>query len=306
MTMDPTARDADARASASEGRQPIIVPSPDVLAIVRHRDPPVEAPNRLVPFVTRVGGDRGEGWVLTDDVVAFGPHDVVRDFAEWRSNWERVWILDPTSNLERLRGLIAELEPDTHLELALRDLLERVRESVVTPDVQLALVEQMSRLTAMIRDRDASGFGVVDVTPGSARVGLARAWPEFGGSEVLAADEYTEIRLEPDIGLVVATGAGPDRAVVPAVDEVRLDAEGHAVTGSGRTIRIEPGRGRPLAWLVPDSLRWRVRSISEILAWANTFGRLEEALQYASELGLSVRLTQERPILPPTESATAT
>ncbi len=75
--------------------------------------------------------------------------------------------------------------------------------------------------------------------------------------------------------------------------------EGFLVDGPDGSFEIPAERARPLGWLMPRSTEWSVRRIPEIVAWARTFGGLEEAAAAATELGLDLRLTRHRPILPP-------
>ncbi len=304
MNMDRKARGRDAKSLTNASDDPasgsgprLIVPSADILAIVRHAEPPSTAPHPLAPYVVRVGVDPVD-WVLTDDVVAFATGDVTQGFAEWRSTWERVWTLDSALSIGRLLALARELDLGTRLEAVLNRHLTDDEDVVLPPDAQPVVMEQLTRLAETIRERDAHGFGIVDRTPDTERVGLARAWPACGESEIVAADQHTEVRFQPDIGLVVATGTGPDRVVIAAVDDVRLDGNTYIVSGSGLTISLDPGHGRPLSWLMPGSTEWRVRRIPEIVAWARTFGGLEEAHRYASGLRLPLRLTRHRPIMP--------
>lgn len=285
------AGDAEARTDSSS----IVVPSADVLAIVRHRRPPGTAPAALSPYVVRDGADDGD-WLLTDDAIAFGPASVVDAFAEWRSTWERVWNLDPAQSLTRLLHLVRELDADGELDATLVRYLDGDG-VVVAPQDQPKLRSELARVGDLIRRRDADGYGIIDRTPGVERVGLARAWSSHGAEETVAADEHTTIRFQPDIGLVIATGSGADRVVVAGVDEVRLSGDAYEITGRGRTITIPAAHARPIAWMMPGSTEWRVRRVPEIVAWARTFAGLDEASHYASALGLPMVLTR-RPILP--------
>ncbi len=301
MNMDRRADEANPTAGSNprpEPSRPVVVPSAEVLAIVRHAEPPLTAPTLLAPYVVRVGSEYAD-WLLTDDVVAFATPTVIPGFAEWRSSWERVWVLDPVSSLSRLVVLIRELDPGNGLEAMLDQYVAGDDDLVIPLDTQPDVMAQLDRIAGLIRERDSHGFGIIDRTPGNERVGLARAWPASGGEELIADDGQTEIRFQPDIGLVIATGVGSDRAVVASVDDVRLDGSTYIVTGPACMTSIDATRAHSLAWLMPGSTDWRVRHIPEILAWARTFGGLEEAHEYASGLGLPLRLTRHRPIVPP-------
>lgn len=275
---------------------PVIVPPADAVAIVRHTDPPLSAPELLVAYVSRLEGTRPD-WLLTDDAVAFGNASIVDAFAEWRSTWERVWNLDPGPSVDRLLRLLTELDADDGGTLG--PLFDDDSEDIVIPHAaQPILRAALARASELIRERDADGYGIVDRTPGVERIGLARAWSSHGAQEIVAADEHTTVQFQPDIGLVVATGSGADRVAVAGVEEVRLRDDAYEIAGRGHTITIDATRARPIAWLMPGSTEWRVRLVPEILAWARTFAGLDEASHYASALQLPLVLTGHRPRLP--------
>ncbi len=293
-------RDARPGVDAATGSesQSIVVPSADVLAIVRHAEPPLSSPELLSAYVTRVEGARPDWW-LTDDAIAFGAASVVDAFAEWRSTWERVWNLDPGPSVNRLLQFVRELDGEHDaLDSYLGAGDDGDDEIVIPPTAQPMLRSALARVSELIRRRDADGYGIVDRTPGVERIGLARAWSSHGTEETVAADEHTTIQFQPDIGLVITTGVGADRTVVAGVDEVRLRDDTYVVTGRGRTITIGADRGRPIAWVMPGSTEWRVRLVPEILTWARTFAALDEASHYAAALRLPLVLTCHRPRLP--------
>lgn len=284
-------------AHPASGREPsgrIVVPSADMLAVVRFDDPPDRVPEELVPFVVRPG-DGTVDWVLTDDAVAFGSPDVVQRFAVWRATWERSWILDPVSSLTRLIDLACELDPDSSIP-SLRDRFDEDDDLVLSPVAQATTVEDLGRLADRIRTRDATGYGIVDLTPGADRVGLVKAWPACGRDAVVAADDQTEIRFEVDKGLVLATRTNAGGCDMGVIEEVVAQIAGFQVSGPDGTFSVPAVRARPLAWLAPRSTAWRVRRIPEILAWARTLAGVEKATGFAAENGLDLRLTRHRPI----------
>lgn len=272
----------------------IVVPSADALAIVRFADPPAAVPDELVPFVVRTGG-RVADWVLTDDAVAFGSPQVIESFAAWRSSWERSWVLDPATSLLRLVGLCAVIAPELSIP-GLRNEMDDDGDLTLSPGAIARLVPELEVLGDRVRARGELGHGIVDRTPQSARVGLARAWPAFGGSEVLAADRSTEITFDPAAGLTLASLDDTSRSVV--IEEVESSDAGFRVSGPDGSMLVPAAKARPLAWLMPRSTAWVVRRIPEILAWARTFGGLDEAARFAIGAELDLRLTRHRPIVP--------
>ncbi len=272
----------------------VVVPSADMLAVVRFDDPPDHVPDELAPFVVRPENGSVD-WVLTDDAVAFGSPDIVQRFAVWRATWERSWILDPVSSLARLVDLARELDPDSSIP-SLRDRLDEDDDLVFSPVAQATTVDDLARLADRIRARDETGYGIVDLTPGADRVGLVRSWPACGRDAVVAADDQTEIRFEVENGLVLATRTNAGGYDMGVIEEVVAQIAGFRVSGPDGSFSVPAVRARPLAWLVPRSTAWRVRRIPEILAWARTLAGVEKATGFAAENGLDLRLTRHRPI----------
>ena len=52
-----------------------VVPSAEVLAIVRFDDPPAQVPDELAAYVV-AGLEGTHDWLLTDDVLAFGVNEL--------------------------------------------------------------------------------------------------------------------------------------------------------------------------------------------------------------------------------------
>jgi hypothetical protein len=271
----------------------VVVPSADVLAIVRFDDPPHQVPEELVAFVVREGDD----WVLTDDAVAFGRPDIIERFALWRSTWERSWVLDPASSFARLIGLTEMIDPDSSIARELPGQLDLDGDLILSPPAQKRAVADLIRLADRIRERGAEGYGIVDHTPGAARVGLARAWPAWGREEIVAADQTTEIRFDPSVGLLITTRTELLGDETTTIEQVAAEDSGFRVTGPDGSFLVPAERARPLAWLMPRSTAWRVRRVPEIVTWARTLSGLQEASAFAADLNLDLRLTRHRPIL---------
>ena len=191
---------------------PIIVPSAELVAVVRHDDVPTAVPDELTPYVRPVVRDGATvDWLLTEDTLAFADVTVPLQFAGWRTAWERSWMLDPLSSLERLVAAAQEFEvsaPST-------TLLERVLHPGSTGpsgDVVHAILEpgEAGRLAAVfealrdaIADRGRKGWGFVDATPGRQRVGLARSWSGQTGPEILVADRHVSVSIDVATGVSV-------------------------------------------------------------------------------------------------------
>jgi hypothetical protein len=280
--------------SVAAGRA-IVVPSADLLAIVRHASPPTSPPDALLPYVIGVVSESGmHDWHLTDDALAFASGDVPRLFWQWRSQWERTWALDSGSSLRRLWSAGHELTAELH-RAAWDRLYSQSTVSHATRIFAPSLIDdwsvQLERVRDLIRQRDRVGFGFVDITPGRQRIGLARAWSPQDGAEVLAAAESLVVEMRPDLGLCVHAG----NDLVEAVHEVQLIDDRIVVRAPGREIVVDFERGRPLAWLMPGVAAWRMRPVPEVLVWARSFAALDECMRYALSLGVEVWIRARYP-----------
>ena len=272
----------------------VVLPAPDVWAAVRFAPVPDQVPDELCAFAIRQGDD----WVLTDDVLAFGEVGTVQRFQKWRATWERVWTIDPVPDLLRLIALARELIPgraDRSAEYQWYDGLSDDGVVEIPVDEAASFVVRLAYLGDRIRERDATGHGIVDVTPGSGRVGLARSWSSFGEVETVAAASDVSIELVPPTGLHIVASAESDERFGP-IERAEREGTGWRVWSHDRELVLEGDRGRPLAWLVPGAAEWVVRTVPEIVTWARTFGGLAEALEFSAAIGAPVQLSPRRPI----------
>lgn len=272
-----------------------MVPEADLLAIVRHTSPPPSPPEPLLPYVIEVVSDSGTNdWHLTDDALAFAGGDVPSMFWQWRTQWERTWMLDSNSSLSRLWSAGHELAAEAH-RAAWDDLVAQSTVSHSTRILAPSLLDEWSihveRVRDLIRQRDRFGFGFVDVTPGRQRVGLARAWSSQDGAEVLAADDAMVVEMRPDLGLCVDVR----NDVLEAVEEVKFIDDRTVVCAPGREIAIDFESARPLAWLMPGVAAWRMCRVPEVVVWARSFAALTECTRYAASLGAEVWIRAQYP-----------
>ncbi len=265
-----------------------VVPSADLLAIVRHAPPPASPPDPLVPYVIDVvTGNGTRDWHLTDDAIAFAGDDVPGLFWQWRTQWERTWTLDSASSLRRLRSAGHELTAELHRAAWDRLYAQSTGSHstrIFAPSVLDDWSSQLARVRNLIRQRDRFGFGFVDITPGRQRIGLARAWSSQDGAEVLAADDAMVVEMRPDQGLCVHA----ENDLIEAVDEVEFVDDRIVVRAPGRETAIDFASARPLAWLMPGVAAWRVRRVPEVVVWARSFAALDECMRYASSSGFEV------------------
>jgi hypothetical protein len=266
------------------------LPSPPVIAAVRHGHPPLRPPTDLVPFVdaVEVAGALVD-WQMTRDAVAFGEPAVFEQYVAWRATWERVYVLDPVTSIARLAAVAAEFDGSGAAE-RLEQLAETGIERVVEPGGLGPLLAALTTVNEAVRGRGSLGFGVVDATEGAHRTGLAAAWSPGPATEVLAADEWMQVELDAAGVRVCPAGA----AGLASIAEVEVTADGVRIVHPGGIAVVPLERATPLGWLVPGAVRWRVRQVPEVLVWARTLAGVEAAARDATALGLPVRFTTLR------------
>lgn len=285
---------------------PIIVPSAELVAVVRHSDVPAVAPDDLTPYVRPTVDASGHvtDWLLTEDTLAFADVSVPLQFAGWRTAWERSWMLDPIAVLERLVAAAHEFQVSAPSTTLLERVLDPgttgpsgdVVHAMLDPDEAMRLTAVTDSLRDAIADRGRKGWGFVDATPGRQRVGLVRAWSPQLGPETLAADPYVSARIDAADGLTV-TVFGPDGAVVDravSVHEVEIAGDRVEIRAASGDTSTDLLAGRVLSWLMPGCTTWRVRQVPEVLVWAKSFAGLHESAEYASALDRPVLLTSLR------------
>lgn len=289
---------ASATTAIERSRSSIIAPSPDVWAILKFGNVPAAVPDELLPYTMRINDD----WVLTDDALAFGARYVIQQFSEWRSSWERTWTLEPLNSLLRLFDMTHHLDPGADAPSRQFERLMRYHRredgDVVIPPTDLADCRvALSQLAKLVRTRNEHGFGVIDLTPGAERVGLAKAWSSWGTDEIVVAAEGLEVVLQPSTGLHlrVTTIDGSTTTLGP-IDRVDFAGERCRIFSDTDAVTVSLSQARALSWLVPGSTGWRVRRIPETVVWANTCAGLDECLTDAIGLHAPVRLTSRRPI----------
>jgi hypothetical protein len=273
----------------------VVLPSPFVVASVRIADPPTFAPDSLAPFVLPDERD-GElvDWLITEDAIAFGDPSLPYAFTEWRATWEQAWELERLSSLARLDALGRNAgDGDGPWFSLIGALLAGEGERRIGVPEQAELAAECEVLRDLVRERGATGYGVVDATPGRITSGMAVTWSAYGGAEVVARHALLEVRMEPDLGLCLAIRAGDGVERLTGVSGVEVDGAGSVVTSSEGGRRLDVDEATALAWLMPNSTRWRVRTVPEALVWARTFAGLPECCDVATryEADVLVRVT---------------
>jgi hypothetical protein len=233
----------------------------------------------------------------------FEHHDAVADYLRWRNTWRRHWPIGPIDNVASLRDTIADIEHDLDRELdALLDAVVTAsgRAVVVPAERATGLLDELATVRLALSVDDRTGVGIVDDMPAASRgAGLARTWlpptPEQGET-LLTGTPASAVVLRPGAGtsgLAVLHG-GPPHESFDAVAAVDLRGETAVVLNErGSSLRLDLHEARPLAWLVPRSLRWHIRTVPLLAVWSMLFDGLGDALRTAVSSGEPVVITGE-------------
>ena len=275
-----------------------VVPSAEVLAIVRYDDPPARVPDELAPYVV-AGLEGTHDWLLTDDALAFGDPTLPQRFGEWRATWERTWILDAYSGLSRLSASAAAPGEPKPFERTISDSIDTDAGRILPPDLLTATIDEVGRVNELVLRSELDGFGFIDATPGQRSAGMARTWSPIGGDELLAANAgvYVNMRVHDGMSVDVLPGDGSSVASVSEVDRVELHGDEVLVVGANGRLVLADKQAHCLAWIVPGATKWRVRRIPHAVVWARTFTGLRESCEYALSIGRPVLLTTRRPFV---------
>ena len=275
-------------------QSPIITPSLELVASVHLAVPASTPPDELLSFTVPVHeSNELIDWALTTDSVAFGDTDIRRLFDEWRSTWERSWMLDPLSGIERLVAVARDLRPTVGdvVPDAFSFVLDRVRHgerASMEPSALPALASALESLRDAIRELGRNAFGFVNATPGYEGTGLARAWCSVGGPEILASDHFLEVSMHPTSGLALRSHVDGNRydgvTQVEVLDD-RFECTYVDDNGSTRVVSLGSNHAMPIAWTMPNAMKWRVVQVPEVIAWARSISGLIDCCAVASTLG---------------------
>lgn len=248
--------------------------------------------------------DRGSivDWALVTTAVR--EHGTIGEFWAWRGTWRRTWELGPVPNAAALRQYVDELDAELVPSLAgvLRSVVGDHENGVDVPWVDAhVLVDELDMVRLALSADDRTGWGIVDdMAAAGAPVGLARAWAPPITTRVLAATLTGSVQVRPNRGLVMLLGDSDDEraTVVEDIREVDLrDDPVRVVTASGDRFELSAADARPLAWLVPQSLRWHVRQVPLALVWSPWFTAWPEAVEAAVGGRTALHVTSSAPMV---------
>ena len=274
-----------------------VFPSPPLVARVLVAPVPDDRPcvdRRIRGTCPRRRRGRIVDWRLDRDEW-YGAADLMA-YAEWRSSWERTWELGPLANLRSLHRIVGALE-DVPSVVALLGALVADPEAARIEPSQVPGLPRRARCGARgDRRRTRRGDQRSSTRPRASRatVGFSRTWGTPAEPLLLAANSATGVIVDPIDGLVVVARATGVRRIADVVD---VDLRGDVVVVTnrhGESIALEGTAARPVAWIVPTSLRWKVRSIPQVVVWSALFSRLPDALRVASAMDQVVSFSIDR------------
>ena len=269
-----------------------VFPPPSLIARVIVGPVPDIPLASLAAFIEPVVDDEGRvvDWVFRRD----GSYDAVdlKTYAEWRGSWERAWDLGPATNLQSLQRVVTDMDDVPRVAALLAGLVAQPEAERIEPSTVTDLITQLEAVRAAIAGEGREGTAIVDQTPRrQSVVGFSRTWTTPAEPELLAANTTTAVLIDPTDGLVVVERSTGARRIAGVI-ETDLRGEVVVVTNRwGETVELEAAAARPLAWIVPAALRWKVRPIPEVVVWTGLFALLPDALRVAAATDAVISFT---------------
>lgn len=278
-----------------------VAATPDIpLAALRHA---------LVPRL-RADGTLAD-WVLSAAHVE--RTETAREYWHWRQSWRRSWRLGTITNLLTLRHELDDLDPDLapRTRALFDEVIERHDQGVDVPlPLATACAAELDLVRLAVSVDERTGTGIVDDMAGvPGGNGLSRTWTRPARQVVLAATPSTAVLVRHHDGLVVLHGITPDDHTPDSTDPgiaeviadiVTVDLRDDPVVltdRSGREHRLPAADARPLAWLVPHSLRWHLHEVPIAAVWADVFAGWSAALELATERSGGLVVTSRHPLM---------
>ena len=281
-----------------------VYPAPHVVARVLTEAVPNEPPSRLAAFVVPVMEEGAVAdWLLTQDSIAFGPHDLATEFKDWRGTWQQRWELDTVQGFQCLFRLVVDAgainEPSQRLaeKFALTSL--SVEESVLSPSRSVLIPDLVERARSLAAEVETTGVGLVDTTEDAGAAGLLAGWPLSSTTRLLARDRYCCVNVHPRHGLCIEVydDHGDTIEQVDDLTEVIFEGMQAIVHTADRTVEFDADQVRPLAWIALGARSYRVRRVPAVIVVARTIARLPEAARFAIERGKDLVLSGVAPVV---------
>lgn len=266
------------------GSVPDVRPTGVLVAVVRTAPVPDIPLAALLPRLEPIAS--GEGGIADWRFHVEGLDDAatLREYQAWRASWERTWDLGPISNVASfaLLAAISEGGAATELITLLNDMVGDPGRARLDPAAAEPVLTALDSLRARLAASPATGMGIVDETPRhDPPSGFALTWAVPAEPNVLAADDHVAVLEHPTDGLVLDdTGSG--RRLVTDINLVDLTGEQVFVKGADGVFGFQADEVRPLGWVLPGALTWRVRPIPLVTVWSRLFMRLPAAVDAAT------------------------
>ena len=264
----------------------VVFPPPPLVARVIVGPVPEVAPASLAGFLESVVDDEGRvvDWRL-DRERPYVASDLM-DYAEWRGSWERTWELGPLTNLRSLSASSVSSRTSPAWRRCSKPSSPTPKRRGSNQSTLPDLPAELDAVRAAIAGTARSGNGDrrPDPAPG---VRLSASHGRGALRRSRSCSPPTRRRASSSIP---STGWSwsPGRRVPDASSMWSRPTCGATSwwsrTASVKRIELEGAAARPLAWIVPTSLRWKVRPIPQVVVWSALFSRLPDALRVAAAM----------------------
>ena len=277
----------------------VVIPADHLVATVRG-EPPDQPPELLAAFITpELLEGLVDDWRLSSSVTATPEPSTLELFEQWRAKWIRTCVLESLTNIRRLHDLVTERQPfdvGTVWYDSVGRLLAGDETCWVSPDDLRALHSDCYALREMVRQRNETGFGIVDATPGRDTRGFAQAWARPAAEVVVAQDAAMTILVSSEHGLVARRRPEGSAVTEGIISSVRISVDTVSIECGDDHWELPMAQAAPVTWLVPGSTHWRVREVPEVIIWAETFAELTDCCEEAQALARPIQLSKDSPI----------
>lgn len=262
------------------------IPVPEVRLTVLDGEMPSTAPADLAESIVWLE-DRGDWALKRLDVAA------VERYLTWRSTWESSFTIGTAATLRHLRDAVRQhdLQRSPEAEELLGRLIRGGADGAPVARHEVATLRSMvSGLVDHVRAAGTAGVALVEFSPTVQRTGLLRSWPIGIAEAELSSRGTATVRFSGGrLGLWFAD----DRDPIEQIHSFELGALGGIVIdGAGEEHLVDVDATAALCGVAPEATAWRVRTVPEVLVWANVSAALETAVDEMERTGsdASIRL----------------
>ena len=200
-------------------------------------------------FAEQSGAALGDVAVAKPATVAFGMTPAIAELLDEFARCTEPLSAEAWRALEELRSMRTDADA-----------------CAVSVDELIELRNAVDRLCASTATADRVGVGLVDTSPAERRTGLLRAWTGSSARPRLACSRGATVGV---VGGAVQVQFADARRPAVEISECQVGIDGALVRDSDGGEHLLPAaETEALCELVPESTRWKVLRIPEVLAWA--------------------------------------